>query len=103
MNIDLSFITNAVTVAIETIALLEAVKVFFKKKALNIPAWVYTVMSLLINFGLALIQCSAFTWAEIKVQIPIGLLAFSFSQLGYDNILKAVQKKIKASAGGESE
>lgn len=101
MNIDLSFITTAVTIAVEAIALLEAIKVFFKKKTLSIPSWVFTVMSFVFNFGLALIQCSAFTWVEIKVQIPIGLLAFSISQLGYDSIWKTVQKKIKGSTGSE--
>ena len=103
MSMDFSFITGAVTIAIECIALLEAIKVFFKKKSCNIPSWIYTVLSVILSFGLALIQCSAFTWAEIKVQLPIGLLAFSISQLGYDSIWKAVKKKINALAEDGNE
>lgn len=95
MNIDTSFISTSVTIAIECIALLEAIKVFFKKKSCNIPSWIYTVLSLLLSFGLALIQCDTFIWSEIKVQLPIGLLAFSISQLGYDTILKVVKKKLE--------
>lgn len=95
MNIDTSFISTSVTIAIECIALLEAIKVFFKKKSCNIPSWIYTIISLLLSFGLALIQCDTFIWSEIKVQLPIGLLAFSISQLGYDTILKAVKKKLE--------
>lgn len=101
MNIDLSFITNAVTIAIEAVALLEAVKVFFKKKAVNAPSWVFTILSFILNFGLALIQCPVFVWIEIKTQIPIGLLAFSVSQLGYDSIWKVVQKKLKDTGAGD--
>lgn len=97
MSIDTSFITMAVTIAIETIAILEAIKVFFQKKKLNVPTWIFTILSLLFAFGLALIQCDSFIWAEIKEQLPIGLFAFSISQLGYDSIWKAVQKKIKES------
>lgn len=101
MSIDTSFITNAITIAIECIALLEAVKVFFKKKSCNVPSWIYTILSLILSFGLALIQCDSFIWNEIKVQLPIGLLAFSVSQLGYDTILKAVKKKLNAESGNE--
>ncbi len=100
MHVDFSFITNATTLAVETIAMIEAIKVFFKKKSFELPSWIYTVFSVLFSFGLSLIQCNTFTWQDIKVQIPIGLLAFSISQLGYDSIWKAVQKKIKE-AGNE--
>ena len=100
MLVDFDFITNAVTLSVETIAMIEAIKVFFKKKSCNLPSWIYTVLSIIFSFGLALIQCNSFMWQDIKVQIPIGLLAFSISQLGYDSIWKAVQKKIKE-AGNE--
>lgn len=92
MNIDIS---NSLTIAIETIALLEAVKVFIKKKNWNIPSWVYTVLSLIVSFGLAIIQCDSFVWSVINTKLPIGLLAFSISQLGYDTILKAIKKKLE--------
>lgn len=97
MNIDTSFISTSVTIAIECIAMLEAIKVFFKKKSCKVPSWIYTVLSLLLSFGLALIQCESFIWTEIKVQLPLGLLAFSISQLGYDSIWKAVKNKLNVS------
>ncbi len=100
MNIDFSFITNAVTLSVETIAMIEAIKVFFKKKSFNLPSWIYTLLSVVLSFGLAFLQCPVFTWVELKTQIPIGLLSFSISQLGYDSIWKAVQKKI-TEAGNE--
>lgn len=96
MNLDLSFLTNALTVAIEVIALLEAIKVFFNKKAVKIPTWIYTVISFLFCFALSLIQIESFTWHEIKGFLPIGLFAFSISQLFYDSVWKMVQKKIKS-------
>lgn len=96
MNLDLSFFTNALTIAIEVIALLEAIKVFFAKTKLKIPTWIYTVISFLFCFGLSLIQIESFTWNEIKTLLPIGLLAFSLSQLFYDSVWKFIQKKIKS-------
>lgn len=96
MNLDLSFLTNALTIAIEVIALLEAIKVFFNKKAKQIPTWIYTVISFLFCFALSLIQINSFTWNEIKEFLPIGLLAFSLSQLFYDSVWKMIQKKIKS-------
>ena len=100
MLIDFDFITNAVTLSVETIAMIEAIKVFFKKKSFELPSWIYTLLSTFFSFGLALIQSNSFAWVDIKGQIPIGLLAFSISQLGYDSIWKLVQKKI-TEAGNE--
>lgn len=90
-----SSLTNALTIAIEVVALLEAIKVFIDKKAVKIPTWIYTVISFLFCFVLALIQIESFTWNEIKDFLPIGLLAFSLSQTIYDNAWKMLQKKIK--------
>ncbi len=94
MGMDMTFLTNALTVAIETIALLEALKNFLKGKKATVPAWVYTVLSLMVSFGLALIQVPALEWEYIGQQLPIGLLAFSLSELFYDSIWKAVKNKL---------
>lgn len=96
MNLDLSFLTNALTIAIEVIALLEAIKVFFNKTKVKIPTWIYTILSFLFCFILSVIQIDSFTWTEIKEFLPIGLLAFSLSQLFYDSVWKLIQKKIKS-------
>lgn len=95
LGMDFTFLSNALTVAIETIALLEAVKNFVKEKKASIPAWVYTILSLLVSFGLALVQCPALEWVYIGGQLPIWLLAFSLSELFYDSIWKAVKNKLE--------
>lgn len=99
MNLDLTFLSIAFTIAIETIALIEAIKVFIKDKV-KVPTWIFTIFALVVCFGLCLMQINSFTWAEIKNQLPIGLLAFSLSQLFYDSVWKYVQKKIKALSEG---
>lgn len=96
MNLDLSFLTNALTIAIEVIALIETIKDYFEKKAVKTPTWIYTVISFLFCFVLALIKIESFTWNEIKEYLPIGLFAFCISKLFYDSVWKFVQKKIKS-------
>ena len=95
MGIDMSVFSNGMTIAFETVAILEAAKNFLKEKKTTLPAWVYTVLSMLVSFGLAVLQCPAFDWVYISGQLPIGLLAFSLSELFYDSIWKAVKNKLE--------
>lgn len=94
MDLDFSLFTNALIIAVEVIAVIEAIKNFFKNSTKKLPTFLYVIFSLLLSFGLALIQCNAFVWQEIKINLPIGLLAFSLAQIGYDSIWKAIQKKL---------
>ena len=109
LGMDMNIFSNAITMAVENTALLEAMKNFLKSKKVAIPAWVYTVLSLFFSFGLAILQCPAFDWIYISGQLPVGLLAFSLSELFYDSIWKAVKNKLdgKSNRGknecGESE
>lgn len=92
---DDTFVLMAIRIAVETIAVLETMKDFFKKKKLNVPAWIFIILSFLFSFGLALIKCDSFIWVEIQEQLSIGLLAFCITKLGYDSIWQYFQKKIK--------
>lgn len=94
LGMDMSVFTNAMTMAVETVALLEAFKNFMKDKKVKLPAWGYTILSIVISFVLAVIQCPTFEWEYISGQLPVGLLAFSVSELFYDSIWKTVKNKL---------
>jgi hypothetical protein len=42
-NFDIGIIASAATIATESVALIEALKNFFKKKQAKAPAWIYTI------------------------------------------------------------
>jgi hypothetical protein len=91
MGIDTTIITTAATIAVETIAIIEALKNFVTKKQGKLPAWCYTIAEVFICAGLALMKCENFTGPQIRAQAEVALLALAVSQLGYDSIWKAVK------------
>ena len=96
-------IAQAVTIAIEVIAFIEAIKNFYKDKEKRAPAWAYTLTSFIFCIGLAFFRIEAWTRPAIMAQIEVGLLAAAIAQLGYDSIYKALQGAIKKINGGLNE
>jgi hypothetical protein len=94
---------QAATIAVETIALIEAIKNFFKKNQKQAPAWVYTLLSFIFCFGLAFLKAASFTTSAILAQAEVGLLALAFAQLCYDSIWKGLQTALKKINGTTQE
>lgn len=92
MKLDWLFILS---IAIVTIGALQWVKSLLKQLPPEpgkevIPSWIWAVAMPLIAVGFALFFSITPVW------VVWGFLAFALAQLGYDNIVKLVQKKIDA-------
>ena len=92
---NMSTIAGALMIATESIALIEAIKNFFKQKQAKAPAWIYTILSFIFCFGLAALQADSYTPGALVAQAEVGLLALAFAQLGYDSIYKGLQTALK--------
>lgn len=102
-NLELNFLTDALIIAVEAIAIIEALKNFIKEKNGKLPGWLYTIAEVFLCFGLAILKCESFTFQEIRAQLELGLLALAVSQLSYESLWKAVKialKKCSAKIGG---
>lgn len=103
-NFDFGIIASAATIATESVALIEALKNFFKKKQAKAPAWIYTILSIIFCFGIAAMQAETFTPGDLVPQAEVGLLALAFAQLGYDSIYKGLQAALKRlNSGGKMD
>lgn len=100
--IDLPFFTTAVTFAVQVIAILEAIKNFFKDKKWNIPPWGYTLMSVVFAFFLAELNIPYWEWVYIAERLPVAIFAFCLAELFYDSIWKLVKNRLERSRGEDN-
>lgn len=100
MLVDVEFFTTALTVAIQIVAVLEAVKNFVKVK---MPTWVFTIISAVLALALSLVTIPAWEWSYISEQLPVALFAFCLAELFYDSLWKWIKAKLeKEKKNGEN-
>lgn len=90
MKLDWLFV---IAVAIVTVGAIQWIKSLLKQLPPDagkevIPSWVWAVAMPVIAVGMALLFSATPPW------VTWGALAFALAQLGYDNIVKLVQKRI---------
>lgn len=95
MPIDFVFFTTALTVAVQVIAVLEALKNFFKEWKWQIPPWGYTLLSVVFSFFLATLTIPYWEWLYIAERLPIAIFAFCIAELFYDSVWKWVKNKLE--------
>lgn len=94
MLVDLTFFTMALTVAVQIVAIIEALKNFIKDCSWSIPAWGYTIISAVLALGLSLITIPSWEWAYISERLLVALFAFCLAELFYDSIWKWIKNKL---------
>lgn len=82
LGVDMTFLTNALTIAVQVIAILEAIKKFMTAK---LPAWAYIIISAIVSLVLG----------YIPEQIRLAVFSFCLAELFYDSIWKAMKNKLE--------
>ena len=94
--IDLTFFTMAGTLAVQVIAILEAMKNFIKVK---LPAWVYTIVSAILSFALTMLTITSLSWVYIAERVQLAIFVFCLAELFYDSIWKLVKNRLERHNG----